>query len=151
MANNNKNSTKKMSFWEAVKTSFTSPEGKKIFPWFQSGLILIGFALGALVTSGVDVISRLDFGDEDETAEVSEADECRDQGGRYDEDNNNCVLVTSDRGNSCTKNDDCSGWCLADSDAEIGSEDEGYCSENFGPEGCFKFMDEGRVNEICMP
>jgi hypothetical protein len=147
---NNKNSTKKMSFWQTVKAVFQPTKQGKVFPWLQSGLVLVGFAAGVLVTTGVDLISRY-ASSESTTDVVSEADKCREKGGRYDESDKNCILVTSDRGTDCTDNSDCEGWCIVDDSAEIGSEEGGSCTESYNVGGCVKFMDNGKVNSICLP
>ncbi|MBN2016413.1 hypothetical protein JW766_06320 [Candidatus Dojkabacteria bacterium] len=151
--NNNKkpNSTAKLSFWDTVKKSFRTDGSKKMFPWFQSGLLLVGFAAGVLVTSGVDIISRLDLEENDTKEEESENQKCMDKGGRYDEDTQSCIMTTDDRGDACSKNEDCEGWCLIGEDATLGAQMNGYCSDNFKPKGCFKYIDNGKVNSICMP
>jgi len=61
------------------------------------------------------------------------------------------LLVTGDRGDSCSSNSECLGWCIADENDQIGEEKNGICSDNYHPAGCFKFIDEGEVNSICMP
>ena len=142
---------KKFSFFQILKDSFKSNKGDKTFPWLQSGILLVGFTLGILVTSSVDMLSRMDFSstNEQETS-IDEADECRTKGGSYDTDNSICILNTSDNGTSCTDNTECEGWCLAGEELELGDEETGYCSDNFRPDGCFKFMDKGMVNSICL-
>jgi hypothetical protein len=46
---------------------------------------------------------------------------------------------------------ECEGWCLVEDKEELGSNAKnGYCSEEYRPEGCFKFADQGEVNSICL-
>lgn len=137
------------SFWKEVKDVFSKSSYPKIFPWLQSGLVLMGFTLGVFITVAVYMITDAAGQNEGTIVSESEADKCRDKGGRYDSESEECILVTEDRGQGCKKNSDCEGWCLVDDDAEIGSEAEGTCSDDFTPEGCFKYMDEGKVNSIC--
>jgi hypothetical protein len=153
MPQKNTNSNgKKISFWQTLRSCFqTTQPTTKVFPWMQSGLVLLGFAIGVLVTTGVDILSRLDFSNDSSTVKISESDKCMDKGGRYDTKTRTCLLATNDDGNQCSSNDDCEGWCLTDEDATIGEQQSGYCSENFRPTGCFKFIDNGKVNEICIP
>lgn len=148
----NKNFTKrKSSFFEMIKNSFKSNKKEKSFPWLQSGFLLVGFTLGILVTSSVDLLSRMDLSSSNkQTTSTDEADECRAKGGRYDADSDICTLYTSDNESECTDNTDCEGWCLASEDLELGSEEAGYCSDKFRPDGCFKFIDKGKVNSICL-
>lgn len=153
MSKNKKSNQKEISFWKEVKKNLSFKRDNKEFPWLQSGLILLGFTLGVFVTSGVDIISRIDLSKEEEVIaeEMDDSEKCREQGGRYDRFAENCLLVTEDRGEPCTDKDDCSGYCLVDDDATLGEEVTGYCSENFIMEGCFKFADRGKVNSICIP
>ncbi len=145
------NKQNNISFWQAVKDTFKSKKDSKssMFPWLQTGLVLVGFTAGVLVTTGVDIISRM-ITNESDTEEISEADKCREQGGRYDNENETCIMVTSDRGSPCSDNSECEGWCLADEDDTLGEEKMGYCSDDFNPNSCFKFIDGGIVNSICM-
>lgn len=140
----------KVSFLDAVKNSFKPCKSSKTFPWFQSGLILVGFAAGVFVTSGVDILSRF-TSSEQSSQEISEDEKCREKGGRYDKESETCIIITSDRGGTCSDSSECQGWCLADENDELGQQEKGYCSDNFRPEGCFKFIDNGKVNSICMP
>lgn len=143
----------KTSFLSTVKSSFQKGNNPKQFPWFSSGLILIGFALGVLTASSVDIISRSTRTNSESSTDntVTDAEQCREKGGRYDKENSTCILVTDDKGDGCSSNADCEGWCLADSNAELNSEDTGSCSDSFRKTGCFKFIDEGKVSSICMP
>lgn len=83
--------------------------------------------------------------------DVVDAAECEEMGGRYNYDEEYCILETRDEDWRCNSNSDCEGWCLAEEDAELGSKGYGKCSESFNVTGCIKFIDEGLVNSICMP
>lgn len=143
---NNKNN----SFFKEVKNVFSERDDN--FPWFYSGILLVGFTLGVLVTAGVDIISRTNINQNEEvaTSDLSEKDKCIEKGGRYDSKEEKCLMVTNDGSDDCTDKADCEGWCLADADAELRTEGTGTCSDEFQPKGCFKFMDKGSVNEICL-
>lgn len=145
-----KKKEKTKSFFETVKEAFKSDKNST-FPWFQSGLVLLGFALGVLVTAGVDIVSRYVPRESDQKVEAkSKSQECREKGGSYDSDNEICKLETDDTGEGCSKNSECEGWCLASEDAEVGEDGKGECSDKITPEGCFKYIDDGMVNEICL-
>ncbi len=142
---------RKISFFKMIKDSFKSNRKERSFPWLQSGFLLVGFTLGVLVTSSVDLLSRMDFSNTTkQSTSTDEADECRAKGGSYDTDNEICILNTSDNESECTDNTDCEGWCLANEESELGNEEAGYCSDKFRPDGCFKFIDKGKVNSICL-
>lgn len=83
--------------------------------------------------------------------DVVDAAECEEMGGRYNSDEEYCMLETRDEEWRCNNNSDCEGWCLAEEDAELGSKGYGKCSDSFKVTGCIKFIDEGLVNSICMP
>jgi len=144
--------SKKTSVWESIKNAFTkSPHEVKIFPWYQSGILILGFSLGVLVTASVYTFTATPLSSETTLVSSSKEDECVNSGGRYDDKNQICLLVTNDRGNTCTDSSDCQGWCSADENAKIGTGAEGICGESFNKKGCFKFIDKGKVNSICIP
>ncbi len=141
---------KKNTFWETLKEVLKSNKDKKVFPWLQSGFLLLGFVLGVLVTTAVDLASRRIEFKKENVSELSKSEECATKGGRYDYRLEECILVTSDDGKECVKNEDCEGWCLAESSANIGESGMGKCSREFKPKGCIKYLDQGMVNEICL-
>lgn len=136
---------------ELVENTFKGSSSSKIFPWLQSGIFLVGLAMGALITASVCIYFGTSFEGLSKVEEVSEEEKCRDEGGRYEETSQNCILETSDNGGPCKANTDCEGWCLAGENDEIGVVEEGVCSDDYHPRGCFKFIDNGEVNSICMP
>lgn len=137
--------------WEGFKNTLKDLKTPNTLSWLQSGFFLVGFATGALIASGIDLYSRIAIPQSVDSEVISEEENCRDQGGRYDNENKTCILVTSDRGNTCKDSADCSGWCLADEGLELGIQGEGKCSENFDVEGCVNFIDKGEINSICLP
>jgi hypothetical protein len=145
------NNSNKTSIWQSFKKHFRSQTPIKIFPWLQSGFILLGFSLGVLATSAVDLVSLIDKKDNQTTINTEEDDKCIQEGGRYDYASKSCILNTSDRGGGCMDSSECEGWCLVDEKQELGSNvKNGYCSEEYRPEDCFKFADQGKVNSICL-
>lgn len=148
----NNKQPEKVKFWDEVKNTFKSKSDKKEFPWLQSGFVLVGFTLGIVATSIVTMTSiNLDTVEQPVQAEASEEEKCVDQGGRYDRNTETCNFIASDRGESCKDNSDCDGWCLVDDNAELGEKAEGSCSNEYTIKGCVKFMDDGKVNSICLP
>jgi len=143
--------TNNVKFWNEVKSTLKGEGGKKAFPWVASGFVLIGFTLGVFVTTGVELISRMKTEDKEIETDFSSSKDCISKGGRYDEQEKKCYLVTEDRGEECTSNDDCQGYCLADENAELNSESKGTCSENYRLTGCIKYIDDGIVTSICFP
>ena len=136
---------------EQLSQTATSKKTSKVFPWLYTGLVLLGFSLGVLVTTTVDMFSR-SINTEDESPEDTEEVElCRSQGGRYDLDKNKCLTSSEDEGTGCKSNDDCEGWCLASNEAQIGAQSTGECSKEYRVKGCVKFIDNGSVNEVCLP
>lgn len=129
----------------------TAPKTAKQFPWYQSGLILVGFAAGVLVATSVDMVARIVRDEDVSTDTITAADKCREEGGMYNRGDDKCVYVTEDRGDTCQDNKECDGWCIVSDDAKVGDSGEGKCSEDFHPKGCVKFMDNGIVNAICLP
>ncbi|MBU0975178.1 MAG: hypothetical protein ABIE03_04075 [Patescibacteria group bacterium] len=140
----------KVDFWKEVKNSFKG--GGKTFPWLRSGYILLGFVLGVLVTAFVYIAALQPNDSNKQTSSiVTEEDTCREDGGRYDRSQKTCLLTTNDRGDTCSDNSECDGWCLADSESKVGEKGEGNCSDEFDITGCIKFIDQGKVNSICIP
>lgn len=145
------NPQNKNSFGKLVKEAFQPDQKNKMFSWYRTGLLLVGFTAGIFVATALDLVLRIDTSNENASGVVSAQERCRDDGGNFDRISGNCLYTTEDRGDGCQANADCDGWCLVTDDQAVGSEGEGECSEDFHPKGCFKFMDNGMVNSICMP
>ncbi|MDD3647852.1 MAG: hypothetical protein PHS44_05140 [Candidatus Dojkabacteria bacterium] len=141
---------KKVDFWKEVKNSLKGDN--KMFPWLRSGYVLVGIAIGVLVTAFVNIaIFKSSGADIEITETITDEEKCREEGGRYNRDQKTCLTSANDSGESCSDNSDCEGWCLADSNSKVGDIATGTCSEGFDATGCFKFIDNGKVNSICIP
>jgi hypothetical protein len=123
----------------------------KVFPWLQTGIFLLGFVSGLFTATVIDLSARIVPKTKTTQTALSDEEKCRKDGGRYDTDAKSCIMTTSDTGNGCKSNKDCDGWCMASESDKIGTEKEGICSTEFAVNGCFKFIDNGKVNSICMP
>jgi len=137
----------KKSTLEKIKEHLSSPDSKS-YSWVNSGILLLGFTLGIFSIAIILLIGKMDISESQSDA-ISEAQKCRVDGGRYNDDGS-CSLVTEDKGFGCSSNEDCNGWCLAYDEEDIGTHSTGYCSEQYRTQGCFKFIDNGIVNSICM-
>jgi hypothetical protein len=122
----------------------------RIFPYF---VIFCFFTLVVLLFSfsGGRKPNSQPLEQKQEQIEISPSEECRISGGRYDTKTEVCIYETTDAGNLCEKNKDCEGWCLVDESTQLREESTGFCSDVFKPKGCFKFIDNGKVNKICLP
>ncbi len=60
-----------------------------------------------------------------------------------------CAVKTTDDRKICTDSSQCQGDCLVENSLPIGSKAIGSCSEWVGNFGCFKFIENGRVQQIC--
>jgi len=139
------------------KDKVTDPSSKRLFSWLVSGWILVGFSFGVLTSAaGVIYAFRTSYAKFSlpETGSnenmLADEDSCRKEGGRFDKKTGECNLKTVDYKTKCTKNDDCQGLCMAEEDSLLGNKESGYCSIEFNMSGCFKFIDEGMVNSICL-
>ena len=60
-----------------------------------------------------------------------------------------CAVKTADARKICTDSLQCQGVCLVADSLPVGSKAIGSCSEWVGNFGCYKFIDGGRVRQIC--
>lgn len=138
----------------SLKASFESYKNS-LGPTY-TGLVLIGFILGIVITSVVTLIilngENTDSQTSTQAISLEAKERCEREGGIWELTSRGyvCDYVTDDQGDSCTSNSDCSGWCLADDNAQLDTQSEGECSENKIVEGCFKYMDNRKVNSICL-
>ena len=60
-----------------------------------------------------------------------------------------CAVKTTDARKICSDSLQCQGTCLVAASLPVGSKAFGSCSEWVANSGCYKYMDGGRVQEIC--
>ena len=60
-----------------------------------------------------------------------------------------CAVKTTDARRICTDSLQCQGACLVEDSLPIGSKAIGSCSEWVGNFGCYKFIEGGRVQQVC--
>jgi hypothetical protein len=60
-----------------------------------------------------------------------------------------CAIETTDAHKICTDSSQCEGACLVAQDLPIGKPAIGSCSDWIPKYGCYKFIADNRVREIC--
>ena len=63
--------------------------------------------------------------------------------------NKSCAVKTTDSRKICTDENQCQGACLVENSLPAGSKAIGSCSEWVGTFGCYKYIQDGRVQQIC--
>ncbi len=61
-----------------------------------------------------------------------------------------CDLKANDFNKVCTDGSQCEGTCLASKTEKVGAKSVGVCSQYLTNFSCFKYLKQGRVNDICV-
>jgi hypothetical protein len=63
--------------------------------------------------------------------------------------NKSCAVKTTDSRKICTDGNQCQGSCLVANALPAGSKAIGSCSDWVGTFGCYKYIQDGQVQQIC--
>jgi|SRR6478672_3724366 len=63
--------------------------------------------------------------------------------------NKSCAVKTTDSRKICTDGNQCQGACLVESALPAGRKAIGSCSDWVGTFGCYKYIQDGQVQQIC--
>lgn len=61
-----------------------------------------------------------------------------------------CDIKTNDAGKTCSDSDKCQGICMASKNAALRAKDTGTCSAYVAEYGCYKYIEDGIVDTICV-